>query len=165
MTEAPEQELIRDVARLVRRTWPTRLNDKETFTEDQLIEVWSLGRNDFLRQFNDTLKRVLEENIRSVVSVRDELVGFMRGRGFDAQRAYLNVESYDSLKILFTVPLQNYCSEGFLAVLRESAKEEARVRRERTLDLSIEYMSESGDIDEEALLSDGYVWPQFLFAA
>lgn len=160
-----DQETFREVASLVKRAWPTRASETESFTEDQMIEAWKKGLADAFRLYNDTMKRVLEENIKHVAAIRDSLVSFIHQQGLTANKIYLNVGAYDTLRILIALPETDYCSERFLQVLGEAARLEHNAHDEITLNLSIEFMPDSEDLDEEQLLSDGYIWPQVLTTA
>jgi hypothetical protein len=167
MNEATASEAIREVARLVKQSWPTLTHEREAFTEDQMIEAWKLGVAQGGKLASDlgkeSLRKLLGKNIRFTFDLCKDVRNVLKSKNLGATKVYLNIQNYDALRVLFVIPEQDYCSEEFLSVLADASMREKYADSE-ALDLSIEFMPDASELDSEQLTSDGYIWPQDLSA-
>ncbi|MBU0488410.1 MAG: hypothetical protein KKD31_10730 [Bacteroidetes bacterium] len=126
------------------------------YSENDLIDAYLAGK----REQRDSEKKILIERfVSNLNKAKTRGIDFFRFLVAEKQNpkiAYLKIEDISKFQIVFIIPQDVFVSEGF-PVVYSKAREIKQEVNDDTFHISFSFMPFTESINEERLISDGFI--------
>lgn len=138
-------------------SWELTPDKDKLFSSDQVVDAYMKGRKEGLRQSQKLIVDKLISNINKAGEHARKAIDFLTKNKIEYNGAYLKVDSWDDLSVMIVLPEREFLSDKMLKVYDHISVLEDTVS-EDLYNLQFEICDTSGQIDEDCLNSDGYVF-------
>jgi hypothetical protein len=138
-------------------SWELTPDKDKLFSSDHVVDAYMKGREEGLEQSQKLIVDKLISNINKAGKHARNAVTFLSKNKIEYKDAYLKVESWDDLTIMIVLPEREFLSDKMLKVYNYVSSLEDKVS-EDLYHLQFDICDTSGQIDEDCLNSDGFVF-------
>lgn len=137
------------------RNWEITISRDKYYTSDEVIDAYLHGKKTGLESLQKVVLKTLSDNINKTGNFTSEIIEYCEKEGFTPNAAFLKILSWDSFKILITLPEEEYLSNKFLKIYEYISKFEEKVNNE-LYRIEISFVETNG-LDINCVQSDGFI--------
>ncbi|HBX50907.1 MAG: hypothetical protein A2275_11075 [Bacteroidetes bacterium RIFOXYA12_FULL_35_11] len=128
-----------------------------TFSSEDVLNAYEKGVHKGKQLAIDDTKKFFTENLIKAQTLSSDFLSYIARLGINCKTAYLSIERIDKFKALFIVEKENYLQDEFKKIYCE-AFGFRKMHNNNQFELRFSFMAESDDLNEEVIISDGYIF-------
>ena len=148
---------IEEIAYL--RDWQFPQPGEEHYGPNQLIAAYNVGvRNGFEKGtelYEKFIEKEFQNNLNQAGDDAKQVIEFMRSKDMHPLFARLKIATWTCLEVMIGLPMKEYLSEDFDAILDRAGQIEAERRRD-FYEITFLFAYESDNFDKEKVWLDGF---------
>ena len=130
--------------------------EKKIFSADELIDAYFKGKKDLIDDTTKVLFEKFSKNLALAKKVSEELFESLKKENYNCKYVLLKALNVTNFENLFIIKKSDFISDRFREVYRQSREKKAKINNQ-TFNLSFSFMPYSEKINENRLLTDGYI--------
>lgn len=135
--------------------WLEKIHESESYVKDMLSHFergWHERGVDDQEKFNARMKA----NLGLTISYIKEVIGSLTKLAVKVKTPYIKLNSLSSHTVMITVGIDDYIKPEFSKIYSITSAI-SRASRSENYSVVFHFTFDEGDIDEECILSDGYI--------